>query len=55
MRCLEAGVWGAYYNIAINLPDITDESYKEKVHTYSSTLNCCRMHEINFITTILGN
>ena len=31
VRCLETGVWGAYYNILINLLDIKDETYKEQV------------------------
>ena len=31
VRCLETGVWGAYYNILINLPDIKVETYKEQV------------------------
>ena len=35
VRCLETGVWGAYYNILINLPDIKDETYKEQVRLRS--------------------
>ncbi|XP_028395234.1 formimidoyltransferase-cyclodeaminase-like isoform X2 [Dendronephthya gigantea] len=35
VRCLETGVWGAYYNILINLPDVKDEAYKEQVKTTS--------------------
>ena len=30
-RSLELGVWGAYYNVMINLPSITDQEYKAKV------------------------
>ncbi|EDO45893.1 predicted protein [Nematostella vectensis] len=30
-RSLETGVWGAYYNVKINLPDIKDEQYKAEV------------------------
>lgn len=29
-RCLEAGAWGAYYNVLINLENIKNESSKEK-------------------------
>ncbi|KAG7155995.1 Formimidoyltransferase-cyclodeaminase-like, partial [Homarus americanus] len=29
-RCLEAGAWGAYYNVLINLDNITDEVIKAK-------------------------
>lgn len=31
VRCLETGVWGAYYNVVTNLDDIKDEEYKAKV------------------------
>lgn len=30
-RCLETAVWGAYYNVEINLDDITDNDFKQKV------------------------
>jgi len=30
-RSLETAVWGAFYNVRINLPDITDEAYKKQV------------------------
>lgn len=30
-RSLETAVWGAFYNVKINLPDIKDEEYKTKV------------------------
>ena len=30
-RLLEVGIWGAYRNVVINLPDIEDEAYKAKV------------------------
>ncbi|GAB6023203.1 hypothetical protein CHUAL_008023 [Chamberlinius hualienensis] len=29
-RCLETSVWGAYYNVRINLDNITDEEFKKK-------------------------
>ena len=35
VRCLETGVWGAYYNILTNLPDNEDKTYKEQVSCYN--------------------
>lgn len=29
-RALEVGIWGAYKNVMINMPDIEDEEYKKK-------------------------
>ncbi|XP_062972136.1 formimidoyltransferase-cyclodeaminase isoform X2 [Elgaria multicarinata webbii] len=31
-KALEAGVFGAYFNVVTNLKDITDESFKQQVH-----------------------
>jgi len=31
VRCLETGVWGAYYNVITNLDEIKDEEFKAKV------------------------
>ena len=30
-KCLETGIWGAFKNVRINLPQIDDSSYKENV------------------------
>ena len=30
-RCLEVGIWGCWKNVEINMADITDEEYKERV------------------------
>ena len=30
-RCLEVGIWGCWKNVEINMVDITDEEYKERV------------------------
>lgn len=30
-KCLETGIWGAFKNVKINLPQIQDEDYKSKV------------------------
>uniref|UniRef100_H2YPE6 Formimidoyltransferase-cyclodeaminase n=1 Tax=Ciona savignyi TaxID=51511 RepID=H2YPE6_CIOSA len=31
-KCLETGVWGAYQNVVINLPQVQDETLRQKVH-----------------------
>lgn len=33
-KALEAAVFGAYYNVTINLKDITDEDFKASVSTF---------------------
>jgi glutamate formiminotransferase/formiminotetrahydrofolate cyclodeaminase len=30
-KALEAGIWGAYKNVMINVADITDEDFKSRV------------------------
>jgi len=46
VRCLETGVWGAYYNVIINLKDLKDEDIRNKVKTdaekelATATTNC---------------
>lgn len=30
-KAMELAVWGAYYNVMTNLPNISDEVYREKV------------------------
>ncbi|MGH2574677.1 MAG: cyclodeaminase/cyclohydrolase family protein, partial [Ignavibacteria bacterium] len=30
-KCLETGIWGAFKNIEINLPNIEDEKFKSSV------------------------
>ena len=30
-KCLETGIWGAFKNVKINLPQIQDEDYKSEV------------------------
>ncbi|XP_070567035.1 formimidoyltransferase-cyclodeaminase-like [Ptychodera flava] len=32
-RALETALWGAYYNVMINLPDLKDEEFKNKAKT----------------------
>ena len=30
-RALQTGIWGAYQNVLINIKDVRDETYKEKI------------------------
>ena len=36
-------MWGAFYNVKINLPDITDEAYKKQVCKSSVILSRQRL------------
>lgn len=38
-RCLEVGIWGAWQNVLTNLPDITDEAYKQEVRNEAKALH----------------
>lgn len=38
-KALEAGVFGAYFNVMINLKDITDEEFKKMVSKTSGSLH----------------
>ena len=33
VKCLETGVYGAYYNVLTNLSELKDEEFKTKVTT----------------------
>jgi glutamate formiminotransferase/formiminotetrahydrofolate cyclodeaminase len=37
-KALEAGVWGSARNVAINLPGIEDETYRERVSSEADAL-----------------
>ncbi|XP_011852236.1 PREDICTED: formimidoyltransferase-cyclodeaminase [Mandrillus leucophaeus] len=37
-KALETGVFGAYFNVLINLKDITDEAFKDQIHHRISSL-----------------
>nr|XP_009860536.1 formimidoyltransferase-cyclodeaminase-like isoform X1 [Ciona intestinalis] len=32
-KCLETGIWGAYQNVLINLPQVDDENIREKIRS----------------------
>ena len=37
-RCLEVGIWGCLKNVEINMDDVKDEEYKERVAKEAKTL-----------------
>jgi len=37
-KALEAGIWGAYKNVMINMADIADEKFKENINREAETL-----------------
>ncbi|XP_017393990.1 formimidoyltransferase-cyclodeaminase isoform X1 [Cebus imitator] len=37
-KALEMGVFGAYFNVLVNLRDITDEAFKDQIHHRASSL-----------------
>ena len=37
-RSLETAVWGAYYNVKINMNDVTDETFQKEVRAVRSIL-----------------
>ncbi|XP_045396812.1 formimidoyltransferase-cyclodeaminase isoform X3 [Lemur catta] len=37
-KALETGVFGAYFNVLVNLKDVTDEAFKDQVHRRISSL-----------------
>ncbi|XP_006824669.1 formimidoyltransferase-cyclodeaminase-like [Saccoglossus kowalevskii] len=46
-RSLETALWGAYYNVMINLPQLTDEEFKNKAQTdieeaLKKAQDCCK-------------
>ena len=51
-RSLEAGIWGAYQNVLINMVDIDDDAFREEVLKEASTImsraedNCMKVLEI---------
>ena len=44
-KSLETGIWGAHKNVLINLKEIQDETYKEKILAEANTL-LQRAHEM---------
>lgn len=43
-KALETGVFGAYFNVLINLKDMTDDVFKEKVGRHDARLHPGTFH-----------
>lgn len=43
-KALETGVFGAYFNVLINLKDVTDDVFKEKVGRHDARLHPGTFH-----------
>ena len=41
-RCLELGIWGCWKNVEINMKDITDQGYIERVSAEAKEVRRCR-------------
>jgi glutamate formiminotransferase/formiminotetrahydrofolate cyclodeaminase len=54
-RALEAGIWGAGRNVAINLPGIEDEAYREAVSSEADTLASRASTKRDEVLTTLGS
>jgi len=54
-RALEVGIWGAYRNVLINLPDIKDNSYKKAIKSEAEAIAARAKKNCDDILTILDN
>ena len=54
-RALEVGIWGAYRNVMINMPEIKDNSYKKKIKTEAEAIAARAKKHCDDILTILDN
>ncbi len=53
-KSLETGIWGAFKNVEINLPQITDEKYKAKVLKEANEILARAKKGLNMVEEILG-
>jgi glutamate formiminotransferase/formiminotetrahydrofolate cyclodeaminase len=53
-KSLETGIWGAFKNVEINLPQITDEKYKSKVLKEANEILARAKKGLNMVEDILG-
>lgn len=53
-KCLETGIWGAFKNVRINLPQIEDNEYKEKVISEGNEISERAVKSLNKIVKILS-
>lgn len=53
-RTLEAGIWGAYQNVLINMKDIKDEEFKEKILKQAKTMAARAREKCDEVLKILS-
>ncbi len=52
-KCLETGIWGAFKNIEINLPQVEDKKYRQLVLNEAEKINANSKHNLKRIESIL--
>ncbi len=52
-RALEVGIWGAYRNVLINLPTITNEEYKQNILKEAKTISDNAKNEMQAVLDII--
>lgn len=55
VRALEVGIWGAYRNVLINLPNISDEDYKQSKRTEAEAYANRAQEKMSEILKIIEN
>jgi len=53
-KALEAGIWGAYRNVLINLPEITDEGFREAAGREAKAVAQRARQRLEEVLTILA-
>ena len=53
-RVLEAGIWGAYRNVLINLPEISDEAFRNRAVAEAETIAQRARPRLEEVLTILA-
>ncbi len=54
-KALETGIWGAYKNVMINMVDITDKPYQEKITAAAEELKSRAGNQLEKILKVLEN
>jgi glutamate formiminotransferase/formiminotetrahydrofolate cyclodeaminase len=52
-KALETGIWGAYRNVLINLPSISDKDYVQRVSTIAEEINKRAQNNLNQVIEII--
>jgi glutamate formiminotransferase/formiminotetrahydrofolate cyclodeaminase len=53
-KSLETGIWGAYKNVLINIPQIQDESYKKDILTEAEAILESAKKNLNKVISVLA-